>query len=256
MSATESLIMANAMTAPLHSALVRRTLDCGPLRLDQAQMTGCGLDPRWLVAEVHRLHRGALRRVGCEPDRRGGDAVLPIVRFVIDGRLDRFRGDSVAIFERIEPPSAANRWSSVTRLVAEGDAEAEVALVTQAAHLCGGSPDAPDVEPPEVGEPCCHMHRVLGALDLDEAGRPGEAVLVDAFARAESIMLADPTALTRRREIDIRGRASCGDTIDVSTRIRRPNDTGQNGWKLVGAARRRSDGHLLATCETSLDAPA
>jgi hypothetical protein len=215
-------------------------------------MTGCGLDPRWLLAEAHRLHRHALRQAGAEPYRRAADDVLPIVRFVIEGRLDRFRGDSVAIFERIEPPSAATRGSSVTRLVAEGDAKAEVALVTQAALSGGRSAGGADGAASEVGEPRCHMHRILGAFDLDDAGRPGAAVLVDAFARAESVMLADATGLTRRREIDIRGRASCGDTIDVSTRISRPNDAGRNGWKLVGAARRRSDGHLLATCQTSL----
>lgn len=241
------------MTAAMHSALVRRTPDCGPLRLGRRQMTNCGLDPRWLLVEAHNLHRCALERERPGSNGRAVDDLPRIVRLVIDGRLDRFRGGTVAIFERLQLPSAATRWSSVTRLVAEGGAEARVALVSQAALPNGRSPDASDGAASEIGEPRCHMHRVLGAFDLDEAGRPGEAVLVDAFARAESTMLADPTALTRRREIDIRGRASCGDTIDVSTRICRPNDARRNDWKLVGTARRRSDGHLLATCETSLD---
>lgn len=254
----DTLILEKTMIAAMHSALVRRTPDCGPLRLGRGQMTSFGLDPRWLLVEVHQLHRRALEREGAQ-ERTGAndlavDGETRIVRFVIDGRLDRFHGDSVAIFERMTLPSAATLWSSVTRFVAERGAEARVELVSQAALTCGHSLDASDVMASEFGEPRCHMHRVLGALDLDEAGRPAEAVLVDAFARAESIMLADATGVTRRREIDIRGRASCGDTIDVSTRIRRLDNAGQNNWKLVGTARRRSDGHLLATCETCLDA--
>jgi hypothetical protein len=221
-------------------------------------MTSFGLDPRWLLVEAHQLHRRALNREGAQERTGSNDRAVEgetrIVRFVIDGRLDRFHGDSVAIFERMTLPSAATLWSSVTRFVAERGAEARVELVSQAALTCDRSRDASDAMTSEIGEPRCHMHRVLGALDLDEAGRPGEAVLVDAFARAESIMLADATELTRRREIAIRGRASCGDTIDVSTRIHRPNEAVQTGWKLVGAARRRSDGHMLATCVTSLDA--
>jgi hypothetical protein len=220
-------------------------------------MTKWGLDPRWLLCEVRRLHRYALRHVGAEADRRSADKALPIVRFVIDGRLDHFRCDSVAMFERIELPSATTRWSSVTRLVAEGRAAADVALVSLAALPCGRSLDASGGVASavgEVGEPSCHTHRILDAFDLDDAGRPDETFLVELFARAESIMLADAIRLARRREIDIRGRASCGDTIEVSTRIRRSNGAGQNAWKLVGTARRRADGNLLATCETGLDA--
>lgn len=256
MNGSSQSVMAAAMAAPLHAALVRFTPDCGPLRLGEGQMTKRGLDPRWLLFEVRRLHQQALRQASAESDGRPADSVSPIVRFVIDGRLDNFRCDSVAIFERIELPSAATRWSSVTRLVAEGRAAAEVALVSLAALPCGRSPGASGGAAPEVGEvgePSCHMHRILDAFDLDDAGRPGEAFLVDLFARAESVMLADAIGLARRREIDIRGRASCGETIEVSTRIRRSDDAGRNAWKLVGTARRRSDGHLLATCEASFE---
>lgn len=256
MNRSSRSVVATAMAAPLHAALLRRTPDCGPLRLGKGQMTKWGLDPRWLLCEVRRLHRHALQHVRADPDRRPADSLLPVVRFIIDGRLDQFRCDSVAMFERIELPSAASRWSSVTRLVAEGGAAAEVALVSIAALPCGRSPGASDGAAPEVGEvgePSCHMHCILGAFDLDDAGRPGEAFLVDLFARAESVMLADAIGLARRREIDSRGRASCGETIEVSTRIRRSDDADRNAWKLVGTARRRSDGHLLATCETNLE---
>ena len=245
--------MATAMAAPLHTALVGRTPDCGPLRLGTGQMTKWGLDPRWLLSEVHRLHRHALRQASAESDRRPAASVSPIVRFVIDGRLDHFRCDCIAIFERIELPSAATCWSSMTRLVAEGRAAVEVALVSIAALPCGHSAGLSVGAASEVGEPSCHMHRILDAFDLDAAGRPGVAFLVDVFARAESIMLADALGITTRREIEIRGLASGGETIEISTRIRRANDAGRDAWKLVGIARRRSDGHLLATCETSLD---
>lgn len=97
-------------------------------------------------------------------------------------------------------------------------------------------------------------HRVLSAVDFNGVGLLYFANLPSLFAAAEHACLA-PFAdrfAAIRREIHYFGNADCGETLDVSARVRAAGLAASAELVVEGAARRGGDGRVIATCETTL----
>jgi probable biosynthetic protein (TIGR04098 family) len=231
------------------------------LRLGMPHLDHAGLDARWLLREACDRHWRAL------------------------GDLAAMREDDRAALALSVAPSRENGWRSVTTLAAESGAQVTAELLTafvRRADASNASLRKAEMPPAltalrdypagtrtrrlrargraarEAAEaekaPVFYTHRVLSAVDFNGVGLLYFANFPALFAAAEHAATAPMSArfAAARREIHYFGNADCGDALDVSARLRATGIAPEPELVIDSAARRASDGRVIATCETVL----
>lgn len=256
------------------------------LRLGMPHLNAQGLCPGWLLRECAHLHWQAVARIGPgRPtelrDETGVRCFASIVSAVIDGPLAAFGEDMTVMLHTDEPPSAQNGWRSTARLVS-GDAAVRVELVSAFARRAGtsnrkleGAAMPPGMRPPRGvdlparsrvlrarsrsfaiaapdGVPPVASAPVTAAVDLNGVGLLYFANFLRFIAMGEEAVLAGPWTLpdVTRREVHWYGNADAGDTLDMTAEpvVSRTNPSPE--VNCFSTVRRRSDGVLIAACET------
>ena len=244
-----------------------------------------GLCASWLLRECAHLHWHAIAGTAAGGpstlrDRSGVRCLPSIVSVVVEGSLAAFREDAIATIEPLEAPTAAGGWRSETR-IASGPASATVTLVSAFARRGGtsntrleradlpcamrpaGERDLPvpsrvlrarsrsfalaaaEPPPPLVSAP------VTGA-DLNGVGLLYFANFLRFVSMAEEVALRGPWSLppVTRREMHWFGNADARDTLDMTAEPVVAQTTPVPRINCFSTVRRRSDGALIAACET------
>ncbi len=258
------------------------------VRLGMPHLDPDGLSEGWLLSEaVHHHWLGVAAACGTRPGALrdiGGARVHPaIVSWVHTGSPVRFEEDEVARLRREVAPTAAGGWRSVLR--AEGGAGAgarlEIASVLARregpsnASLAAAEMDAA-LSPPALPEMMPRAARILrararamreaagarpaapiltvriGAHELDGLGLLPPAALLRHFAAAEAAALGGPWSAppVHRREVHAYANLDPGDWLDLDCDMLATEVSPEPAVFSSIAARRASDGMLIAACET------
>jgi probable biosynthetic protein (TIGR04098 family) len=277
-----------ARTTDLQAAWPARLAHAQLLVLGMPHLRADGLNLNWLLRECCHAHWWEIGDwAGCAPselvDAAGRRVLASVVACEVRGDLHRFREDQTVSFRMPVRPSPRNGWRSRSVLSSEAGDSVAVDLVTAFAARAGasnrqlvasefGGADLPaagtadtryadglraqgrsDRRAAEADDSPPHASFPVGReVDMNGVGLVYFANFVDFFARTESLVLhpAGPRLALAARRINYFGNIDCGDVLDVvgDVEIR---DLAPCAEALVRSyARRRSDGRVIAVCES------
>lgn len=258
------------------------------LRLGMPHLAPDGLDEAWLVGEAAHHHWTAVARAcGTWPsdlrDRQGARAYPAIVSWVMTGSPLAFAEDDIACIRHDVAPNAAGGWRSVLRVEGGAGANARVEMASVFARREGPSNAAlgradmdAALRPPPLAELMPREARILrararamreaasrrppapvltvriGAHELDGAGLLPPAALLRHFAAAEAAAIEGPWIAppVHRREVHAYANVDPGDWLDLDCDLLATEVSPEPAVLSSIAARRASDGRLVAACET------
>ena len=281
-------ILADPRTAP-PAAPRRAPGDClRALRLGMPHLGPDGLDEGWLLTEAAHQHWIAVARAcGARPAAlrdRAGERVYPaLVSWVYTGSPTPFAEDAVARLRHEVPPRAEGGWRSVLR-VEGGGAGARIEMASVFARRDGPSNAALSAAemdaahaPPPMPELMPREARALraraGAMreaavtrpsstpllsvrveahEMDGAGLLPPAALLRHLSAAEAAALDGPWRAppVHRREVHAYANVDPGDRIELECDLLATEVSPEPAVFSSIAARRASDGELVAACET------
>ncbi|HMQ92356.1 MAG TPA: hypothetical protein PKA33_03685 [Amaricoccus sp.] len=228
--------------------------------------------PGRIVRDCMNLHWAAVAtEIGCAPDaigERDGTAGPHFVACILSLAPGAFEGAARIGLEPELFPTAANGWRSVTRLEGRGGSGGTVELVSAfGAGPSGRSPEGARTrllaaraasaretareEALGLGRPPALVVPVSGTPDPAGAGRLPLTGWMSLFDRAEAAatLRAQAPVVAVSREFHCCGRVEDGDAVELSCT---PSAADAPEVSCFGHAARRSDGAIVATCETRL----
>lgn len=251
-------------------------------------LDGHGLSSSWMMREAGHLHWSSVaeytgRNANSLKDVSGRRAVPSVVAAEISGRADAFKEDDVVELRMTQRPSPLNGWRSVTELRSTTGATLSVELVTTFAVRAAKSNHSLEVATvapefmPEKGTMASRRAdlirrsgalarrdaeanmappqlsvRISSQLHLNGIGLACFAGIHDFFVNAEANtapVLPDDEAVLSRR-IHYYGNLDAGDMLDISTSNETRLVEGRAARVAVSHARRRTDGLVVAVCES------
>ena len=257
-------------------------------RIGMPHLDGRGLSMSWLLREAgHRHWCAVAEHVGQSAngihDLDGNKVLAGVLAVVTTGRADAFREDDVAELKLVRRPTPLNGWRSVTELRSTGGAVVSVELVTGFAIRAGTSNHA--LAPARMRDDLVAERGTMTSGRTDELRRKGSlgrretrtdgtppilsvrisprlhfngmglvcfAGLHDHFVSVEEILpeAVSPHAPAARRRIHHFGNLDAGEMLDVSTRHDHRLSAGRPSLVVTSHARRRTDGAVVAVCES------
>ncbi|MCC0066955.1 MAG: hypothetical protein H6896_08060 [Rhodovulum sp.] len=229
--------------------------------------------PGRIVRDCMNLHWAAVAtEIGCAPDligeREDGTAGPRFVACILSLAPGAFEGAARIALEPELFPTAANGWRSVTRLEGRGGSGGTVELVSAiGAGLSGQSAEGGRIrllaaraasaretareEALGLGRPPALVVPVSGRANSAGAGRLPLTDWMSLFDRAEAAatVRAQAAVVAVSREFHCCGRVEDGDAVELSCT---PSAADAPEVSRFGHAARRSDGAIVATCETRL----
>ncbi len=231
----------------------------------------------WSVAEYTSGHPNGVR------DVHGNRALPGIVAAAVSGRADQFSENDVVELKLTQRPSPLNGWRSVTEVRSTSGAVLSVELVTTFATRAG--PSNRMLQPAKMAREFLPERGTLTARRTDQIRRMGSlarrealedrtdpvlsvriapqlhfngmglacfAGMHDLFVTAETgLVLTMPnTTQVVTRRIHYFGNLDAGDMLDVATRQEGRLAEGKSCLVLTSHARRRTDGFVVAVCES------
>ena len=229
--------------------------------------------PGRIVRDCMNLHWAAVAtEIGCAPDligeREDGTAGPRFVACILSLAPGAFEGAARIALEPELFPTAANGWRSVTRLEGRGGSGGTVELVSaigagpsgqipegaRTRLLAARAASARETAREEVlglGRPPALVVPVSGRANSAGAGRLPLTDWMSLFDRAEAAatVRAQAAVVAVSREFHCCGRVEDGDAVELSCT---PSAADAPEVSRFGHAARRSDGAIVATCETRL----
>ncbi len=260
-----------------------------PFRLGMPHLNADGLSPAWLMREAGHIHWLAIaEELGAPPpkwvDAQGRRCFASVVTATLSGSLQLFQEDTICRFRVVVPPTAETSWLSQIDLESADGQRVCVEIMTLFAALEGSSnvslvKSAMSDDPPRSStDPNAMRARNLQSLAKLELKRAGAqevppqlsfrisksdhlngvglvyfAQFQTFFAHAEENAIPampDTYGLVARR-VHYYGNLDPGDSLDLVTEVS-TNVENLPAWLIAfSSARRRSDGKVIATCESS-----
>lgn len=260
-----------------------------PFRLGMPHLDAGGVSTTWLMKEAGHLHWLAVAdALGLEPtqwvDSQGRRCFASVVAATVTGDLTAFEEDTICQFRMVNRPVAGNRWLSQTDLEALGGKRICIEIMTSFATLDGPSntqlvkAEMPGRVTTDQALPNARRAQILHNLGKVERARALEvqvpphlsipisrtehlngvglvyfAQFQTFFAAAEenAIPLMPHGFQLVARRVHYYGNLDPGDVLDTVTEIT-ANAHNLSSWLLAFThARRKSDGRVIAACESS-----
>ncbi|MEO1307050.1 MAG: LnmK family bifunctional acyltransferase/decarboxylase [Pseudomonadota bacterium] len=258
-----------------------------PIRLGMPHLGSDGLSIAWLMKEAGHIHWLAVAEaLGTAPsqwfDADGRRCFASVVAATLSGSTVAFQEDTICQFRVVSRPSPETNWLSQIDLETATGERVCVELMTTFATLEGPSNMdlvrsklSEGIAPPQTMARRAQILRDLGKLErkrAEGAGTPPHlsipisekehlngvglvyfAQFQNFFATAEANAIPKMprgcNLVTRR--IHYYGNLDPSDTLDIMTEIT-TNVHNISAWLIsFSHARRRSDGNVIATCESS-----
>lgn len=271
--------------------LIDNYLPVEPLqfRLGMPHLNARGLSASWLMKEAGHMHWLAIaEELGTSPSRWVDHAnkrcFASVVTATLSGSLGSFEEDMLCQFRMILEPSEKSSWLSQIDLESDDGSRISVEIMTVFASLSGRSntslvksnvgsealacKSGPEfmrarnlrnlgsLERQRAHDPDTPPHssfRISNSDHLNGVGLVYFAQFQNFFANSEENAipkLPNGFSLVARR-VHYYGNMDPGDTLDIVTKVT-TNVHNLSSWLMTySSARRRSDGALVAACESS-----